>query len=106
MLGKPDKLRIRTGVSKDLGISRGNHAPALALESPAHDRRATAPDTGVDDLVDEVNEVVREAHSYLLAHPNMVADCYRSMRRLYWQRPYVNRDGWGGRPRLGMGCAR
>ena len=77
MLGKLGKLRIRTCASEDLCVPRGDHAPALALERPAHDRRAAASGARVDELVNEVNELVWKAHSYLLAHPNMVADCYQ-----------------------------
>jgi hypothetical protein len=77
MLGKPGELRIRAGVGKDLGVSRSDHAPALALERPAHDCRTAASSTGADNLVDEVNELIWKAYSYLLAHPNMVADGYQ-----------------------------
>jgi len=58
VLGKPDELRIRTGASKYLGISRGDHAPALVLEGPGHDRPAAASGAGVDNLVDEVDQLV------------------------------------------------
>ena len=32
ILGQPRKLGIGTGAGQDLGIARGDHAPALALE--------------------------------------------------------------------------
>lgn len=43
MLSKPCKLRIRTGASKNLGISRGGNAAAFALQRTCDDgRTATA----------------------------------------------------------------
>lgn len=77
MLGKLGKLRIRACASKDLCVPRGDHAPALALKRHAHDCSAAASGARVDDLVNEVNELIWKAYSYLLAHPNMVADCYQ-----------------------------
>ncbi len=76
MLGKSGELRIRTGSSKDLSVACGHHAPALALESSSNDYGAAASGTGIDELVNKVNKVVREANGYLLAHPKMVADWY------------------------------
>jgi RecB family endonuclease NucS len=90
MLGKLSKLRIRTCASKDLCVPRGDHAPALVLKRHAHDCRAAASGTRVDDLVNEVNELIWKAHSYLLAHPNMVADCYQYLRR----ERRTHSDGW------------
>jgi predicted transcriptional regulator len=77
MLGKSGKLRVRTGAGKDLGVSRGDGAPPLALERPAHDCGAAARETGVDDLVNELNQLIWKAYRDLLAHPNMVAMWYR-----------------------------
>jgi hypothetical protein len=75
MLGKLDKLLIRSCASKDLCVPRGDHASTLALERPAHDCRAAACGARVDNLVNEVDEPIWQAYSYLLAHPNMVAIC-------------------------------
>lgn len=74
MLSEPCELWVRTGAGKDPGIAFGEGAPALALERPRHDSRPAALAAGVDDLVNEVNKVIREPHRDLLAHPKMVAE--------------------------------
>jgi hypothetical protein len=77
VLGQPGELRVPADASKDLGIPRSDHAATLALERTGNDRRATSSDTGIHDLIDEVNEIVRKTYSYLLAHPNTVANRYQ-----------------------------
>ncbi len=74
MLGQPGELRILTGAGKYLGIARGKGAPTLALERQGNDRRPAASRAGADDLIYEVDQIVRESNSDLLAHPIMVAD--------------------------------
>lgn len=73
MLSEPGELWVRTGAGKDPGIAFGEGAPALALERTGDDCCPAASSTGVDDLVDEVNKIVWEPNSDLLAHPVMVA---------------------------------
>jgi hypothetical protein len=58
VLGKPGKIRVRTGTSEDLGIPRGNHAPALTLESASHNRRTTVPCASIHSLIHEINELI------------------------------------------------
>jgi hypothetical protein len=77
MLGKPGKLRIRTGAGQDLGIARGDQAPALALERPRNDRSPAVSGAGIDDLVNEIDKLVWESNSDLLTHTNMVPDWYQ-----------------------------
>ena len=73
VLGEPCELWVRTGAGKDPGIAFCEGTPTLALERPGDDGGPAALGAGVDDLVDEVDKVIREAHRDLLAHPKMVA---------------------------------
>jgi Arc/MetJ-type ribon-helix-helix transcriptional regulator len=73
VLGQSVELGIRAGAGQDLGIARGHHAPALPFECLGDDCRAAAAGAGTDEFVEEVDELVRESNSDLLAHPNMVA---------------------------------
>ena len=74
MLSEPCELWVRTGAGKDPGIAFGEGAPALALERTGDDCRPAASSAGVDDLVNEVDKLVWESNSDLLAHPEMVAE--------------------------------
>lgn len=74
MLGEPCELWVRTGAGKDPGIAFGEGAPPLALERTGDDCRPAASSAGVDDLVNEVDKLVWESNSDLLAHPKMVAE--------------------------------
>lgn len=73
MLSEPCELWVRTGAGKDPGIAFGEGASALALERPGYNGGPAALGAGVDDLVDEVDKLVWESNSDLLAHPIMVA---------------------------------
>jgi hypothetical protein len=73
VLGKPCELRVRTGAGKDPGIAFGEGAATLTLERTFDDRCAAASRAGVHDLIDEVDQIVRESNSDLFAHPKMVA---------------------------------
>jgi hypothetical protein len=73
VLSKPRELRVRTGAGKDPGIAFCEGTPTLALERSGDDCRPAALSAGIDDLVDEVDKLVWESNSDLLAHPIMVA---------------------------------
>lgn len=75
VLGEACELWVRTGAGEDPGIAFCELATALALKRPGHDSGPAALGAGVDDLVNEVNEVVWESHCDLLAHPG--SDCRR-----------------------------
>ena len=74
MLSKPRELRIRTAASEDPGITFGQSAPALALERASDDFRSAAGDARLNDLVNEVDKLVRKTNRDLLAHPKTVAN--------------------------------
>jgi hypothetical protein len=74
MLGQPGKLRIWTGAGQDLGIARSDRTPTLALEGFGNKRCSAARGSRANYLVNEVNELVRQPNSYLLAHPIMVPE--------------------------------
>lgn len=77
MLGQSGKLGVRAGTGKDLGILFSDGAAALALERSC-DKGGTAPRIARGDRpIHKLNELVWEADRDLLAHPNMVADCYQ-----------------------------
>lgn len=78
MLRQPAKLRVRSGARKDLGISFCDGASALTFKRSPDHGCTTARSAGGDDTIDELDELVRQANGDLLAHPNMVADCYRA----------------------------
>lgn len=72
MLGKAGKLGILTRSSEDLGVACGDRTATLALERTGHYRSPTGLGTGDHELVDELDQLVREADGDLLAHPMMV----------------------------------
>ena len=74
MLGQPRKLGVGPGAGENLGVARGNNAPAFALERMGDDSRAATSIAGANDLVYEIHQLVGESHSDLLAHPIMVAN--------------------------------
>jgi hypothetical protein len=90
VLGKPCKLGVRTGAGKDAGITFGERAPALALERAGDDYRPAACGAGVDDPVDEVDKLIRETNSDLLAHPKTVA---KWETRVHWPTFVEQQDG-------------
>jgi hypothetical protein len=73
VLSEPCQLWVRTGAGKDPGIAFREGTATLALERTGDDCRPAAPGAGVDDLVDEVDKLVWESNSDLLAHPITVA---------------------------------
>ena len=72
MLGEPSELWVRTATSKDPCIAFGDRAPALTLERPRDDRRPATSGAGVDNPVDEIDQLVWKPDGDLLAHPKMV----------------------------------
>ncbi len=74
MLGQPRKLGVGPGASENLGVARGNHAPAFALERMGDDSRAATSIARANDRVHKIHQLVRESYSDLLAHPIMVAN--------------------------------
>lgn len=74
MLGKPCEFGVGTGAGKDPGIAFGECAPTFALKRMGDDCRPTSYGSGVDDLVDEVDKLIRKPNCDLLAHPKMVAN--------------------------------
>lgn len=80
MLGETGEHGIRTAPRQNLGIARGDHATALALQRPGDDRRTAAPGSAADELVDELDELIREPDRDLLAHPVMVPKRYQDRR--------------------------
>lgn len=73
VLSEPCERWVRTRAGKDPGIAFGEGATTLALKRTGNDYRPAASGARVDDLVHEVDEIVRKSHSNLLAHPKMVA---------------------------------
>ena len=73
MLSEPSEIWVRTGAGKDPGIPFCESTATLALERAGDDCRPAAPGARVDDLIEEVDEIVWESNSDLLAHPIMVA---------------------------------
>ena len=79
MVRQPRKLGVRPATGKDLGISFSDGASALAFKR-SRDYRGTAPRVaGGDGRIHKLNELVRKANGDLLAHTNMVADCYHTV---------------------------
>jgi hypothetical protein len=72
VLCEPCELWVRTGAGKYPSVAFGQGAPTLALKCAGDDRRPAACGARVDDLVDEVDKIVWEPNSNLLAHPKMV----------------------------------
>lgn len=59
VLGETGELRVRTGASEYPGVAFGEGATTLALKRTADDRGSASRGTGVDDLVHEVDKVIR-----------------------------------------------
>jgi hypothetical protein len=72
MLSESHELRIRVGASQDLSVTLSHCVSTLALERAGNDCRSTAGCAGVDDLVNELDQLIGETHSYLPTHPRMV----------------------------------
>ncbi len=78
MLSETRELGVRTGASKDLRIAFGERPPALALERMSDYRGPAAAAAGIDDCVDEVDELLGKPNGDLLAHPITVAKRYHA----------------------------
>ena len=72
MLRQSLKLWIRPGVSEDLGVPSRDDASTFTLESLRDNRRSAAPSAGAHDLVNKVDQFIRESDRDLPAHPRMV----------------------------------
>lgn len=77
MLSQSLKLWIRPGASKDLGVATCDDPATFPLERLCDDRRSTAPGIGARDLVNKVDQLIRESDGNLSGHPIMVP---------YWDR--------------------
>jgi hypothetical protein len=76
VLRQPSKLGVRSGPRKDLGIFFSDGASALTFKR-SRDYRGAAPRIASGDSpIHKLNELVWQPDCDLLAHPNMVADCY------------------------------
>ena len=73
MLGESRELRVWAGAGEDPRIAFREVAPPLPLERPSNDSRPAAPPAGVDDPVNEINQLLRKPNRDLLAHPITVA---------------------------------
>jgi hypothetical protein len=80
MLRQPCKLGVRSGAREDLGVFFSSGAPALSFKRTLNDERTAPRVAGCNRPVHKLNELVWQPDSDLLAHPNMVANCYQSGR--------------------------
>jgi hypothetical protein len=72
MLGKAGKLGILTGSSKDFSVAGSDRTPPLTLKRTGHDCRPAGLGASPDEFVDELDQLIRETYSDLLAHTVMV----------------------------------
>ena len=77
MLDKTREVGVRRRRAKNRGVPRGNCASPVAFESTGNHRSPAASHSRPNLLIDEVDELLRKAHRYLLAHPIMVAKRYQ-----------------------------
>ena len=78
MLGQPGKLWVRTAPGQDLGVAFRDRTAALALQRLGEDGCAAARPARTDALVDEVDQLVREADGYLGTHSEIVPEQYQN----------------------------
>src|SRR5664279_3477154 len=72
VLGEPVKIRVSAGLRQNGGIAFGHSAPSLPVDCSGYDTRPTAGLTGVDKLIDELDDVVRQSDGNLRRHTRMV----------------------------------
>jgi hypothetical protein len=72
MLSQAGQIRIRAGAGQDLSVSCGGVTATLTLQCPGDNGRSAPFATAADDLIDELHELIWEAHRDLLAHPKTV----------------------------------
>jgi hypothetical protein len=70
--GKPGQFGIGTGCGEDLGVAGSDHPSPLSFERARDNRGATRLPTTAYELVNELDQVIGESYSDLLAHPNTV----------------------------------
>jgi hypothetical protein len=73
VLGEPCELWVRTGVGENPGIAFCEVTPTLALKRPGYNSRPAALGAGIDDRINEVDNLLWESNCDLFAHPIMVA---------------------------------
>lgn len=69
MRGNPIQTSARAGSREDLSIPFSDPPPTLAFESVCDECRTAACSARVDQLVDELDKLIGEAHRDLLTHP-------------------------------------
>jgi hypothetical protein len=77
MLGQAGELGVAARPCKDLRVTGGKDSPPFAFEGTSDNPGATRPATGLDDLVNERDQLVGQPDRDLLAHPEMVPNWYR-----------------------------
>ena len=77
MLSQPLQLRIRTRAREGLRVTRSDCTPTLPLESTRDHGRPTALRARLDTFVYEVDQLVCESNSDLLAHTGTVPVWYQ-----------------------------
>src|ERR1700749_921949 len=82
MLGQSGKLWIRPRAGQDLGIASGDGPAAFALERSRDDAGSASSRTGLDEVIDELDEIVWQANGDLLTHTIMVPNWYRQVGRI------------------------
>src|ERR1700749_5014098 len=82
MLGQSGKLWIRPRAGQDLGIASGDGPAAFALERSRDDAGSASSRTGLDEVIDELDEIVWQANGDLLTQTIMVTKWYRQGGRI------------------------
>ncbi len=73
MPGEAREIGVRSGAGEDLCVACRHNAPPLAFQGPCHNGGPGSLLAYAGLLVHEVDQILRQAHRYLLAHTKMVA---------------------------------
>jgi hypothetical protein len=101
MLGQSGKLRIRACASQDLSVAHSHRAPAFALKCSGDDSGATASHASINEVVYELDEIVRQANGDLLAHTIMVPNWYLECKRMFAPGSFISAGSLNPNAHLG-----
>jgi hypothetical protein len=72
VLGQPNQFGVRAARSEDLGIVHSDYASPLPLKCTSHHGCAARLFATTHDLVDELDQIIVQSYSNLLAHTKML----------------------------------